>query len=342
MVRRVRLLFAGGVEVVFVDRDEGLRFVEWVCERGTRFPVIVYGPEGCGKTAFLRQAAVVLEDAGYHVVYLDPLAGVVDRALKVSPGIKGIVLDVLRSVGGSMALLVEAVVRVAELVVERIRFARLALLLDDVFQVIGLERVEAYVKSLLNFIEYPPAEYERIVVLVASSEGVSRARVGRHRWARMLGMWNLARRGFEELYSQIPSPKPPIDEVWRATGGNPAMLAHLLEAEWRIDAVVRQLARERRLGYLIKTLSDRQRELLIQALEDPDTIWRNLSDPEARDLLTKLIETNMIAELWDRAEEAWIDAPPPEKDLELGIGRHLAWQTPIHREALRKAVEEAQ
>jgi len=84
------------------------------------------------------------------VVYLDPLAGVVDRALRVSLKIRGIVLDVLRSVGGSMAMLVEAVVRVAELVIERIRFARLALLLDDVLQVIGLDRVEAYVKSLLT------------------------------------------------------------------------------------------------------------------------------------------------------------------------------------------------
>jgi len=34
---------------------------------------------------------------------------------------------------------------------------------------------------LLNLIEYPPGEYEKIVVLVSSSEGVTRERIGRRR-----------------------------------------------------------------------------------------------------------------------------------------------------------------
>jgi len=42
------------------------------------------------------------------------------------------------------------------------------------FQAIGLERAEVYVKSLLNLIEYPPEQYERIVIIVATSEGFSR------------------------------------------------------------------------------------------------------------------------------------------------------------------------
>jgi hypothetical protein len=25
-------------------------------------------------------------------------------------------------------------------------------------------------------------------------------------------------------------------------------------------------------------------------------------------------------------------------DLELGVGRHIAWQTPIHREAVKRAI----
>ncbi|GAB6944937.1 hypothetical protein JCM14467A_17190 [Vulcanisaeta sp. JCM 14467] len=37
----------------------------------------------------------------------------------------------------------------------------------------------------------------------------------------------------------------------------------------------------------------------------------------------------------------WIDEPPPERDPELGIGRYVAWQTPLHREAVRKALEPA-
>jgi hypothetical protein len=46
-----------------------------------------------------------------------------------------------------------------------------------------------------------------------------------------------------------------------------------------------------------------------------------------------------VYSLRDRNPELWIDEPPPEKDPEIGIGRHVAWQTPLHREAVRKALE---
>jgi hypothetical protein len=35
----------------------------------------------------------------------------------------------------------------------------------------------------------------------------------------------------------------------------------------------------------------------------------------------------------------WINEPPPEKDLEIGVGRYVAWQTPLHRKAIRKALQ---
>jgi hypothetical protein len=57
---------------------------------------------------------------------------------------------------------------------------RITLLVDEVFQAIGLERAEMYVKSLLNLIEYPPEQYERIVIIVATSGDFSRWRIGRH------------------------------------------------------------------------------------------------------------------------------------------------------------------
>ena len=49
-----------------------------------------------------------------------------------------------------------------------------------------------------------------------------------------------------------------------------------------------------------------------------------------------LIEKNLIARIWDRDPDAWIDEPPPERDPELGIGKYYAWQTPLHREAVRR------
>ena len=53
-MERIRLEFAPGVETEFVDRDRALaQVVEWA-ERGTWAPFVIFGPEGCGKTAFLR------------------------------------------------------------------------------------------------------------------------------------------------------------------------------------------------------------------------------------------------------------------------------------------------
>jgi len=45
--------------------------------------------------------------------------------------------------------------------------------------------------------------------------------------------------------------------------------------------------------------------------------------------------------VWDRDEYFWIDVPPPEKDPELGIGRRYAWQSPLHREAVRRVLSAA-
>jgi len=42
---------------------------------------------------------------------------------------------------------------------------RVAVLVDGVFQAIGLDKAEIYVKMLLNLIEYPPADYEKIIAI---------------------------------------------------------------------------------------------------------------------------------------------------------------------------------
>ena len=46
---RIPLEFAPGVKIRFIGREIALRkIVEWG-ERGVGFPIVVYGPEGCGK-----------------------------------------------------------------------------------------------------------------------------------------------------------------------------------------------------------------------------------------------------------------------------------------------------
>jgi len=70
-VKRITVEIAPGVETEFVDRDRALaQITEWA-EKSMRFPVVVFGPEGFGKTVFLRQAAEVLRELGYDVVYVD-------------------------------------------------------------------------------------------------------------------------------------------------------------------------------------------------------------------------------------------------------------------------------
>ncbi len=166
---------------------------EWA-ERGTRWPIVVFGPEGCGKTAFLRQAAAMLRELGYDVFYLHPL----DRAFSAEvddPDVKRLFLDLVRRTleDGRWGRLAMAVF---DLTREILRRRKVAVIADDIFQAIGLDKSAAYVKGLLNMIEHPQYKYENIVVLVATSEGVLRREIGRHRWARLMPMWNMARNGF--------------------------------------------------------------------------------------------------------------------------------------------------
>ncbi len=337
-MKRVRLRFARGVEVEFVDRDRAVRQVSGIAERGTRFPLVVYGPEGCGKTALLRQAGAIFEEHGYSVVYVDPLAESVGDALHYTGPLRDIVREVLGLFPEPYSRIVDAAIRIIGEAMRRLRRPRVALLLDDLFQAVGPGVAERYVKALLNLIEYPPGDYESIVVMVSSSEGATRKTIGRHSWASPRLLWNMSKDGFAELYDKVPGPKPGYEEAWRLAGGNPRYLGKLYEANWDPAPVIDEIARTRGLEALAKTLGTRERELLQAMLSDPDTLFERLGEPEAQRLAEKLVELNMIVELWDRNEWLWIDTPPPEKDPGLGIGRHYAWQTPLHREAMRKAL----
>jgi len=337
-MKRVELELAPGLRIEFTDKERALQQVKEFAERGARFPVVIFGPEGCGKSAFLRQAAVVLRELGYEVFYLHPL----ERRFEAELSLPDIRREFLQFV--ERALSENALERLAWIVIDfirklqRTRRSKIAVVGDDVFQVISLNTAAAYVKALLNLIEYPDSSYENIVVLVATSEGVSRREIGRHLWARLMPMWNMSKRGFQELYEKIPSPKPPFEEVWRWTGGNPRVLAQLYGAGWDFDRVVSQISVDKDLEGFVGSLGSGVRELLWRAVEDPDS----LLSPEGAPLLEKLVEKNLlITSISHRDPPLWIDQPPPERDLELGIGKKATWHTPIHREAVRRALRGA-
>jgi predicted AAA+ superfamily ATPase len=67
-MRRVKLSFTTDIELEFCDRERAIRQVEEFAEEGTRFPVVVFGPEGCGKTAWLKQTAETLRELNFEAI----------------------------------------------------------------------------------------------------------------------------------------------------------------------------------------------------------------------------------------------------------------------------------
>jgi len=330
-VRRVKLRFAGR-EVEFADRERAVRQFEEIARRGVLRVHAIYGPEGCGKTSLLHQAIEVLREHGYEVALVNPLAEYPVEKLSVTDGLKRLLGEVPGTLGDALRL-VEAAVELLYAAVRRRLTGRIALLADDIFQAIGLDRAEALVKSLLNMIEHPPVNYERMVVIVSSSEGVTRERIGRHRWAALRTIWNMSLEGFQELYNTLPSPKPSFDNIWKWTQGNPKALETLFENNWNIDSVVDEIIHSRNLT---RRFIQKWRKHLEAAVEDPDYLW-NTPEEEVDKLVGELVERNLIVyNMPERKPQLWIDTPPPERDPDLGVGRHVAWQTPLHREAVRR------
>uniref|UniRef100_A0A7J2U2L5 AAA family ATPase n=1 Tax=Ignisphaera aggregans TaxID=334771 RepID=A0A7J2U2L5_9CREN len=333
---RIKLSFAPGLEIEFTDRDRAIEQVlEW-SEKSTPYPVVVFGPEGCGKTSLLLQAVEILREQGYSVIYFNPLR----RRFEAEAGIESIkqlVLDRLRqaSTEHEFARLIWLVIDVA---VEALKHGKkkLAIIVDDAFHFMGIKEAAAIVKGLLELIEHPEEKYEKIVAIAATSEGLSRTEIGRHRWAELTPMWNMSRKGFEELYKRVPGSKPSFDEVWRLTGGNPDMLRRLYLSGWSVNAVIEKLIDLKKLDIFVSSLSSDERKWLAEVVEDPDTLYTRERIP----LLHKLVELNLIVDEIPRRDRVfWIDELPPERDHELGIGKLAAWQTPLHREAVKKVLK---
>ncbi|MEM4731547.1 MAG: ATP-binding protein [Desulfurococcaceae archaeon] len=332
---RIKLTFVPGLEVEFVDREMSLKKMEEWARESTRHPQVVFGPEGCGKTAWLRQSAVLLKELGFHVIYVEPLRKYFEVYTDVKEVARRLADAAAGVLGNARAWLATLAIDLTKLLIERMK-KKVAVLVDDVFQAIGLNEAALYVKALLGLIEYPPRSIDAIVAVVATSEGVTRREIGRHRWAHLTPMWNMPRDGFRQLYDKLPGEKPPFEKVWRAAGGNPNLLAELYKARWDADSVVKELLREKRIKAFVNSLSDAERELLRRALDDPDALFTREGIP----LMDKLVDMNLIVDtLPERDPWFWAGEPPPEKDLGLGIGKDVAWQTPLHREAVRRALE---
>ncbi|WP_069807912.1 ATP-binding protein [Vulcanisaeta thermophila] len=335
-MKRTKLRFANH-EIEFINRETAIKQIEELANKGTWWPLVIYGPKGCGKSALLKQAIEVLKEHGYEVSYISPLSRAGEDKVVLTEGLRQLITGISSLLIGDAARLIDTAVELLYNAVRKRLTSRIALLADDVFQAIGLDKAETLVKGFLNMIEYPSVKYERIVVIVATSEGVTWERIGRHRWAEIKIMWNMPKEGFRELHNQLPNPKPDPEQAWKWTGGNPEMLEKLYRADWDINGIINDMIKDRKLDIMIKTLNKEQAQILKQAIEDPDVIYDEAA--RATPLMEKLIENNLIIRIWHREQRTWIDQPPPDRDPELGIGKYFAWQTPIHREAVKRALK---
>ena len=100
------------------------------------------------------------------------------------------------------------------------------------------------------------------------------------------------------------------------------MLARLAEAEWSPRRLTMRLASLRKLLYFANSLSADEKRWLQDAAEDPDTLFTRERIP----LLNKLVKRNLVVDdIPPRSTALWIGTPPPEKDADLRIGKHVAW-----------------
>ncbi|MGC9149460.1 MAG: ATP-binding protein, partial [Sulfolobales archaeon] len=177
-MKRVKLRFAGELEIMFADRDLALKRIREWGERGTRFPQVVFGPEGCGKSSWLRQSIEALKEMNYDIIYINPIEKILATEIEIASireYLMNRIIEIIKE--DKWGLLVNIVI---DLVRETIKLGRgkIAILVDEAFHVIGYEKSALYVKALLGVIEYPPASYEKIIAVVATSEGLSRREIG--------------------------------------------------------------------------------------------------------------------------------------------------------------------
>jgi AAA+ ATPase superfamily predicted ATPase len=332
---KIKLPFVPGLEVEFVDRERAIKQVEEFAEKGTRFPIVVFGPEGCGKTAWLKQATFILRELGFEAIYIDPLHKDFIANTDASEAVNKLAEATSEVIGVTQVKLATLALDIMRDLISGWRKKRVAIFVDEVFQAIGLDKAEIYVKSLLNLIEYPPANYEAIVSIITTSEGGTRGKIGRHLWALLKPLWNMSRNGFEELYEKIPGQKPSFEKIWKITGDNPRMLAELYGFKWDVELAIRNLTESKKLDIFISSLSDDEKKWLSEAIIGPDSLLTKDRIP----LLNKLVELNLIIDaVPERDQRIWIDVPLLERDLELGIGKHIAWQIPLYKESIKKVL----
>lgn len=309
----------------FVDREVELNILFDYAREGY-YPVLyIYGPEGCGKTRLVREVVEVLkENDNYVVMYLDAQgSGALEEVIypgDIAQAFSSLVGLLSEPLGKSLSLILPHVMK--KVFERKVKDKHVVVVVDDVARPLGLDMIESYAKKLLDLLEWMLAKGARSVLIIATtSEGKSRKLLLRHNYVHVETLWNLSKEATFKLLDVLKAPSEIRELLWRVTGGNPRAIMELNWLKWNVEVWKEKVLRKVRV--MVGELSDEEKSLLHDVIEDPDVLM------EQESLLEKLMEYNLVTP---------IDRPclgyTPELSKELGIGRFYAWQVPVYKEVL--------
>jgi len=318
-------------KVPFINREEELKVLREYAERGFYPILLIYGPEGCGKTRLLKEFIKSIEETSdYIIVYVDAQnVGSLKDAVYAPPllleAFSSLVESISEPVGKFSARMLPYVFK--KFFEKRLRNKHVIIAVDDVARPLGVDVIESYVKTMLNLLEWIVDKgAESAFIVATTSEGLSLSLLARHSYVSLSEVWNLSREAAEELLSTLGAPKHLFEEIWLMSGGNPRAILAISARNWNLDIWFREVARN--IVLATRSIVFKYRSQLAEVVENVDSLvnWTELEEA--------LIKANLVTPI----SRPCLGYTPPI-DLELGVGKYYAWQIPAYRKALEKILK---
>lgn len=331
-------------KIRFVDRIPEIKNLEEFSKYPRPEPLYIYGPEGCGKTRLLKEYVKIFKGIG---IYIDALEeSNIERSLLISPSLEKLesiittfIETINRPIGKTLAtLFIQLLNEISKKV--RLKEENILIAIDDITRAIGLNKIDWYVKWLYETISKISEKYEpkTVTIIATTSEGISLRRIVKHRHAMIRLLWNLEFDHFKELSRELKREisEDFIYDLWNYTGGNPGRLIEIaLQYRWKLKTWYEELKKRLETSRVITKIKVRKLiSQLEETLKDPDTLYYNPTEK-----LLKLYDILEEQNLMINITPTLLSERKLEANLELGIGKHYAWQMPAYKKALEELIK---